>query len=272
MNSSDFSFIQITDHHLREHESDLTFGFSPAHAFRATLRHIARRSPPPDFILTTGDLVHAGTPAEYQTARAMLGLRELSPAPGPQAVTAEGLHDMPMYFLPGNHDPRAVFFRNMFSDTVEPAAGAPPLMDVEFAHKGMRFICIDWGGDNKPVATPAMLSFLARSLENPAPAILLMHHARAPVGIPRLDSCLPDDMPAFEAVVRGSSLLAMFCGHFHTTYQTIVAGIPVYGLRSTTFSFAADGAQTLYVLRPPHYRVITVSSSTVNTEIVEVAL
>lgn len=272
MISTTFSFIQITDHHLREHESDLTFGFSPAHAFRTTLRDIARRTPPPDFIVTTGDLVHAGTPAEYQTARAMLGLRELSPAPGPQSVTAEGLRGMPMYFLPGNHDPRAVFFRSMFSDSVEPATGVPLLMNVEFAHKGMRFICIDWGSANKPIATPAMLSFLARSLENRAPAILLMHHALAPVGIPYLDSFLPDDLPAFEAIVRGSSLLAMFCGHFHTTYQTVVGGIPVYGLRSTTFSFAADGDQTLFVLRPPHYRVVTISDRAVATEIVEVAL
>ena len=277
MDSSTFSFIQITDHHLREHETDLTFGFSTAHAFRATLRHLAQHAPPPDFLLTTGVLVNTGTDAEYQAVRAMLGLRDFSPAPGPQRVKSEGLHDMPMYFLPGNHDPRDVFFRNMFPDDIAPGASVPPgasprLMNVVFTHKGIRFICIDWGDVNKPIAYPAMLEFLTQSVRDRSPAILLMHHALAPVGIPRLDSFLPDDVPGFADIVRGSSVLAIFCGHFHTTYETAIAGIPVYGLRSTTFSFAPDGDKMLFVLRPPHYRVVTVTDNTVTTEIVEVPL
>jgi hypothetical protein len=38
----DFSFVQITDHHLTESESELLQGFSPGHAFRMVLRHIAQ--------------------------------------------------------------------------------------------------------------------------------------------------------------------------------------------------------------------------------------
>lgn len=275
---------------MREREDELTFGFSPAHAFRATLRHIGARATQPDFIVSTGDLVHSGTAAEYQSARAMLGLREFSPAPGPQRATVEGLNGVPMYFLPGNHDPREVFFRSMFPQGGAPGAAASaamtpaptaatadraaptPAMNVVFTYQGMRFICIDWGGENKPVATPAMLDFLAHSLEDRSPAILLMHHALVPIGIARLDSFLPDDLSRFEAIVRGSSVRAMFCGHFHATYDTLIAGIPVYGLRSTTFSFAAEGDRTLLVLRPPHYRVVSVSDNAVTSDIVEVAL
>ena len=36
-----FSFIQITDHHLRETADLLTFGYSTDHAFRTVLSHIA---------------------------------------------------------------------------------------------------------------------------------------------------------------------------------------------------------------------------------------
>jgi 3',5'-cyclic-AMP phosphodiesterase len=273
---STFSFIQITDHHLRERESDLMFGFSPAHAFRATLRHIAQHAAArADFIVTTGDLVNNGTDGEYQAARVMLGMRETSVPPGPQRVSVEGLHEKPMYFLPGNHDPREVFFRNMFPDHVETSGepgGPPRLMNASFMHKGIRFICVDWGGDNKPVAHPAMLEFLAESLRDRTPAIILMHHALAPVGIPRLDSFLPDELPQFAALIQGSSALAIFHGHFHVTYELTIAAIPVYGLRSTTFSFAPDGDKVLFVLRPPHYRIVTVSEGKVTTEIVEVAL
>ena len=279
---STFSFIQITDHHLRERESDLSFGFSPAHAFRASLRHIAlHATAQADFIVTTGDLVNNGTDAEYQSARAMLGIRESSPPPGPQHVSIEGLREMPMYFLPGNHDPRDAFFRNMFPDQAELAGSAslpaepvasPLLMNAAFMHKGIRFICVDWGGDNKPVAYPPMLEFLAQNLRDRTPSIILMHHALGPVGIPRLDAFLPDELPQFAALIRGSSALAIFHGHFHVTYETTIAGIPVYGLRSTTFSFAPDGDKVLFVLRPPHYRIVTVSDGKVTTEIVEVAL
>ena len=37
----DFSFVQITDHHLRETEATLTSGYSTAYALRTVLRHIA---------------------------------------------------------------------------------------------------------------------------------------------------------------------------------------------------------------------------------------
>jgi len=279
---STFSFIQMTDHHLRERESDLTFGFSPAHAFRATLRHIAQHAAAQaDFIVTTGDLVNNGTEAEYQAARAMLGIRKSSPPPGPQPVSIEGLREMPMYFLPGNHDPREVFFRNMFPDHVETSgsgsvaeqlAASPRLMNTAFMHKGIRFICVDWGGESKAVAYPAMLEFLTESLRDGTPCIILMHHALAPVRIPRLDAFLPDDVSPFADLIRGSSVLAVFCGHFHATYEAAIAGIPIYGLRSTTFSFAPDGDKLLFVLRSPHYRIVSVSGNKVTTEIVEVAL
>jgi 3',5'-cyclic-AMP phosphodiesterase len=283
---TDFSFVQITDHHLREHESDLTFGFSSAYAFRATLRHVAQRAAGrADFVVTTGDLVNGGSASEYQAARALLGIHESSAPPGPQRVNVEGLREMPMYFLPGNHDPRDVFFRCMFPDSTEAATTSQPallqlqrsrssplLMNAAFTHKGIRFICLDWGGENRAVAHPAMLEFLAKSLEDGTPAILLMHHAVVPIGIARLDSFLPADLAQFADFVRDRSVLAIFSGHVHATYEARIAGIPVFGLRSTTFSFAPDSDKLLYVLRPPHYRIVTVRDGHVTTEIVEVAI
>jgi hypothetical protein len=266
-----FSFIQITDHHLRESESLLTFGYSTAYAFRAVLRHIAENNAMrADFIVTTGDLVHSGSDAEYQHVRQMLGMRKLSEPPGPQCVSVEGLREMPMYFLPGNHDPREAFLRNMF----QPAAlgGAPMLMNAAFTHKGMQFICLDWGADNKAVLYPAMLDFVRSQLAAGEPTIALMHHAVMPLGISRLDAFLPDEVGRFGDAIAGHNVQAIFCGHLHASYEARLAGIPVYGLRSTTFSFAADGDNLLYVLRPPHYRVVTVDRTTVSTEIIEVVI
>ncbi|MFQ5794700.1 MAG: metallophosphoesterase [Candidatus Bipolaricaulia bacterium] len=110
-----FSFVQITDHHLCESEMMLPHGFSPAHAFRAVMRHIAENvATRADFIVTTGDLIEPASDAAYKTLCRMLGVESGSgSAPGPLFVSIEGLREFAMYFLPGNHDDRDGFFRYM---------------------------------------------------------------------------------------------------------------------------------------------------------------
>jgi Icc protein len=261
-----FSFIQITDHHLPLSESTLVRGYSPAHALRTVLAHIAANHPGADFLVSTGDLVDQGLPAEYATLRAMLGLAGPSPAPGPQSSSLLG--GTPCYFLPGNHDPRAEFFRAMFP--AEP--GPPTAMNNAFTHKGIRFIAIDWGEDAKAVATDAMLAHLSRELETDLPAVILSHHQVAPIGISRLDALLADALPRFESAIAGRHVLAILSGHVHATYEGRIAGIPVLGLRSTFLSFAQSGDEWLLVARPPHYRVVTIDGTTLTSEIVEVPL
>ena len=98
-------------------------------------------------------------------------------------ASGEGLRDVPMYFLPGNHDPREVFFRGMFPGEVP----APPAMNVAFEHKGVRFVCVDWGAANKAVATAEMEAHLAACLADGMPTVVLSHHNVGPVGVARLD-------------------------------------------------------------------------------------
>ena len=263
-----FRFVQITDHHIMASEAMLARGYSPSHALRAVLRHIARHHGDVDFIVSTGDLVDKGLDEEYRTFRGMLGLRGTSAAPGAQVASGEGLRDVPMYFLPGNHDPREVFFRNMF-----PGEGpAPAAMNVAFEHKGVRFVCVDWGAANKAVTTPGMLGHLGACLADGMPAVVLSHHNVGPVGVARLDGLAADDAGRFGEVLAGRNVLAVLHGHTHLTVETALAGVTVLGLRSTHFSFAQAGDEWLYVLRPPQYRVVTVDGAALASEVVEVAL
>lgn len=266
-----FSFVQITDHHLLESEDMLVRGYAPAHAFRRVLRHIAEHRPDADFVVTTGDIANLGTEAEYRRLRDMLGLDEYSPAPGPQRISTEGLRGKPMYFLPGNHDPRDVFFRAMFPASFADCMSEAPAMNVSFTHKGVRFVCVDWGIENKAVSTDAMLDHLRCSLDG-TPSIVLSHHNVTPAGMPRLDALVADDIGRFEDAIRDRNVLAIFNGHTHATYESRIADVPVYGLRSTYFSFAQAGDEFCYVLRPPHYRMVTVDGTTVTSEVVEVVL
>jgi 3',5'-cyclic-AMP phosphodiesterase len=266
-----YSFVQITDHHLCESEAQLLHGYSPAYAFRQVLRHIAEHvAPQVDFLVTTGDLVEVATDEAYWHLAQMLQVQVVSPAPGPALITLEGLQAFPLYFLPGNHDDRTAFFHQLF-------AGTPhmPLMNVNFHHKGVQFICLDWGPQAKAMNRPELLTFLERCLQEGLPSVLLTHHHLVPVGCRWLDTFLPDETSAeafWQIVTRYQAhVLGIFSGHAHVTYEQVVNGISVFGLRSTAPQFVLQD-EPLFCLQPPHYRLVTIHGTLLTTKICEVPL
>jgi 3',5'-cyclic AMP phosphodiesterase CpdA len=264
-----FSFVQISDHHLGETKDHLMYGFSTTYAFRAVMRHIATHvADDVDFIVSTGDLVREPTPAAYESARRLLNLevRPDSAAPGPQLVSLEGLTDVPMYFLPGNHDDRDNFFRYLF-----PQTSPRPWMNVTFQHQGVQFICLDWGAQDQAVLKPEMLDWLSDLLQSDQPALVLTHHHVSPLNVRWLDNFIAADIERFWDVVRDRNVLGVLCGHAHITYHDLVHGIPVLGVRATAYQFARQDTP-LHVLAPPHYRLATVRQGRLTSRIFEVPL
>lgn len=262
-----FSFIHLSDHHLAESETTLIEGFSPSYAFRAVMRHIAQQGHPADFMVTTGDLVENPSPLAYQALGQMLNVPPVtSQAPGPVFISLEGLQKFPTYLLPGNHDDRHHFFQSLFPNTPP-----RPLLNAAFVHKGIHFICLDWGPHSKATAHPETLEFLARSLETDLPAILLMHHHLVAIGSRWLDNFLAEDMDRFWEIIRGHPVLGILCGHVHTTYEKVVETIPIFGVRSTAFPFVLQD-EPLACLLPPHYRLVTIDNGRLTTKIFEVPL
>jgi len=263
-----FSFIHITDHHLPESEASLVRGFPPVHAFRAVMRHIAENvAGYTDFIISTGDLVETATDVAYRSLMHMLNLRgDPVGAPGPLLVSMEGLYEFPLYCLPGNHDDRTSFSQCLF-----PKDPPRPLMNVAFVHKGIQFVCLDWGPHTKAVAHSETLDFLMRSLQADVPCVLLMHHHLVPTKSRWLDEFIADGVDRFWDIVAGQNVLGIFCGHAHMTYDRVVENIPVFGLRSTAFQFALQD-EPLACLLPPHYRLVTIQNGVLTTRILEVPL
>jgi Icc protein len=263
-----FSFIQITDHHVTASESELLKGFSTRYAFRTVLRHIAQHvGTHADFILSTGDLVENPSEDTYQAFLHMLNARnESSKVPEPLYISAEGFQEFPMYLLPGNHDDRDNFFKYLF-----PKGPPIPLMNVTFTHKGVQFICLDWGPQTKAIAHPEMIDFLAQALETNLPSIIVTHHQVVTIGSRWLDAFIADDVSQFWEIVTGRDVLGIFSGHVHITYERVVHDIPVFGLRSTATPFALQD-EPLSCLLPPHYRLVTVQDGILTTRIFEVPL
>jgi 3',5'-cyclic AMP phosphodiesterase CpdA len=266
---TNFSFIQITDHHLLESEEALREGFCPGHALRMVMRHISDHvADKADFIISTGDLVEPDTDATYQCAVKLLGIKSSATLPGPQKVNVEGLYNYPMYFLPGNHDKREMFTRYLF-----PASGAPNLYNFAFLHKGVQFIFMDWGPESKAFFFPETRAFLAKALQAEAPSVIICHQHVKKIGSRWLDAFLADNLDEFWEVVADpgvkEKVLGILCGHVHITYEDEYRGIPILGLRSTAYPFAqTDEIQIL--LAPPHYRFITIQNGILTSRVYKV--
>lgn len=265
----DFSFVQITDHHLGESEHELLRGYGTTYALRKIVRHIAENvAEHIDFIVSTGDLVNVPTSASYQHFSEVLGLQTVSPAPGPQRSTAEGLQAKPIYLIPGNHDDRANFYHYLSSQ--EPA---PPLLNAAVEHKGVQLIFLDWGPTDKGFANPEMLDFLAQTLQNShLPALIFMHYQIVSLDHPLLDEYMTDDAGPFWKSIEGHPVLGIFCGHAHVTYEKYARGVPIFGLRSTALPIVIAQNERVSCLLPLHYRLVTLQHGMLTTRIIEVPL
>jgi 3',5'-cyclic-AMP phosphodiesterase len=268
---TDFSFIQITDHHLLESEEQLREGFSPGHALRMVMKHISETvADKADFIISTGDLVEPPTDLTYQCAVKLLGVQASASLPGPQKVNIEGLSDYPMYFLPGNHDDRELMTRYLFSDSE-----APRFYNFTFVHKGIQFIFMDWGPESKAFFFPEARDFLAKALQSELPSVIVCHQHVKPIGSRWLDEFIAEDIDQFWEIVAQPGIkekvLAILCGHVHITYEDEFRGIPILGLRSTGYPFAKT-EEILILLAPPHYRYITIQNNILTSRIYKVMI
>lgn len=266
---TNFSFIQITDHHLLESEDALREGFCPGHALKMVMRHIAQNTADQaDFIISTGDLVEPELDVNYQCAVKLLGVNSPAALPGPQKVNVEGLENYPMYFLPGNHDDRELFTHYLFSDSK-----APKLYNFTFEHKGVQFIFMDWGPESKACFYPETRTFLVRALQSELPSVIVCHQHVKPIGSRWLDAFLADNLDEFWEVVlpNKEKVLGILCGHVHITYEDEYRGIPILGLRSTAYPFLkAD--DIVILLAPPHYRFVTIQNGILTSRIYKVPI
>jgi len=266
-----FSFIQITDHHLLESEEQLRHGFSPGYALRMVMRHIANNAADnSDFIISTGDLVDPCTDETYQGAVKLLDVISPATLPGPQRINIESLHDFPMYFLPGNHDDRELFTRYLFPDS-KPVN----LYNFTFDHKGVQFVFMDWGPESKAYLFPETREFLTKALAADLPSVIVCHQHVRQIGSRWMDEFLANNLDEFWEVVTNQGVkgkvLGILCGHAHMTYEEEYAGIPILGLRSTAFPFARMD-EPLMLLAPPHYRVVQIQDGVLTSKIFEVSI
>mgnify|MGYP000891932997 FL=1 len=246
-----FSFIQITDHHLGHSAEDRPHNYPTTQTFRAVLDEISGSGEPFDFLLSTGDLVNTPDEISYRYFLQLIGAEPAQSIPGPHCMHYGNLQDFPIYLMPGNHDDRDHFFRSLY------IGGGSTRMNAVFTHKGVRFVMIDWGPGVQAELSEEMLAFLKQALDTDQPAVVMMHHNVVKLHTPLMDDFMAANVQPFYDVLRGRNMLAVLCGHLHTTYEKQLEGIPVLGLRSTAFQFRFE-ERLVPSLLPMHYRIVTI--------------
>jgi len=270
---SSFSFVQISDHHLGASEQTQRKGFLPAVGFRAVLRDIAERwGDRIDFIISTGDLVLGATAPEYENVCRMLNMRFVSPPPGPQRVSAEGLVDFPMYLIPGNHDDAAEFSESLFHHDL-----AGDRLHVTFQHEGVHFVCPDWGpeesGGVAPDTPQQLVDWLAMSPPSHEPAVIVTHYPPLVMPGSWKDDMMPRNLDRLWRVLEGrTNVLAIVAGHIHQTFHGETHGHRVLGVASTCYQQILHNGEYVRALLPLSYRVVTIEGGKLHTQVCEVDL
>lgn len=232
---------QISDTHIKG-EGVLAYGHIDTSGFLSrAVDHILHLDPRPDVVLATGDLVDAGTPAEYARLRHLL-----VPLP------------MPVYLIPGNHDNRDAL-RATFAD--QPWMPREGFIQYVVDDGPLRLIAVDTLIPGKPsgrVDAERLRWLDARLGEAPAkPTAIFMHHPPFKTAIDYMDEIGLDGADAMAEVVRRHPQVErVLCGHLHRSIQARWAGTLALTAPATAHQVGLDVRPRnglMVTLEPPGY-------------------
>jgi Icc protein len=246
--------VQLTDLHLTASPIGRSWLTDVWTNFRRTLDHVRREIADVDLLVLTGDLANQRRPETYSQLR-------------------DAVNDWVdrVRVLPGNHDNREMV-RAAFGDRL---FARPAALNFVTSLGNFRLIGLDtlrpfrvhgFLGDEQ-------LAWLARELrQSDTPTLLFMHHPPIRVGTWWLDKDLLRDHEKLRAVVQGSPVRAVFCGHVHQESSGKFGDATVFTTPSTAYQFRP------YSLRPgatmpgggPAFRVIDLNEDRIDTRVVRV--
>ncbi|WP_280401293.1 metallophosphoesterase family protein [Nocardia carnea] len=212
------TIIQLTDTHIRAAGERVHGTVDTYDNLTAVLRQLRDAGRRIDGLVLSGDLTDNGSAEAY---------RRLRDAVEPAAAE---LGAQTVYVM-GNHDDRAMFGTELLGSD---AARADPELTHDSVAEigGVRVVALDSStpGRHDGHLTPAQLNWLAEQLRAPAPhgTLLVLHHPPIPSPVATTEYLRLRNPEALAAVVRGTDVRLIVCGHSHLTGAAALAGIPVW--------------------------------------------
>ncbi|GHA52226.1 3',5'-cyclic adenosine monophosphate phosphodiesterase CpdA [Amylibacter ulvae] len=246
--------LVMTDIHLCE-AGETIIGLDPLDQFQRALDHAAKTHPDAKALFLTGDLTHAGTPAQYQALKSAI----------------DG-YPIPITLLIGNHDEREPFLaafpnapqapdgfiqsvQTIGDDVIITLDTVDRSLDSLMGHAG--FLC------------PARLAWLEQQLINAGDArvLLFLHHPPHDIGFPGMDMIRIRNGDELLALLnRFPNVAHFFAGHVHRTISGTTQGQSFSMFKSTCHQMpmVTDVCDpSLSVEEPAAYGIIFVSNDSI---------
>jgi Icc protein len=235
---------QFSDLHVMAAGSN-NFGVDAAAGLERCITHLCALDVPPDLLVASGDLVDAGTAAEYARLRELLSRVRI-----------------PFCLMPGNHDRHAPL-REIFADHqyLGDRGGIHYYRDV----RGLRIIALDSvieGRDDGDL-DEAQLQWLNDLLgkEPQQAALVFLHHPPAATGFSRMDriAVAAGSAERLGGIIAGHpQVRAVLCGHVHRNVQAAWHGTLLSVCPSTAFQARlrlGPGRFEAAINEPPAYQL-----------------
>ncbi len=214
---NDLTVIQLTDTHIRA-AGELLHGCVDTMANLTVVLEGLRNGAKIDALVLSGDLTDNGSPEAY---------RRLAAAVEPVAADLGAT----VVYAMGNHDERTAFGAELLGldpDGIDPARPHDSVVTVD----GLRIIALDSStpGRHNGRLEADQLDWLAAQLRTPAPrgTLLMLHHPPIPSANPAAEVLKLQQAEHLEAVLAGTDVGMIICGHNHFTAASALGGIPVW--------------------------------------------
>jgi len=198
---------QLTDLHIGRPGKLAYELFDTSERLARCVEELSRQRPAPDVVLATGDLVDEGSKAEYLRLRKLLAPLQ-----------------MPIFFIPGNHDNTEALRETFPEHRYLGRAGNPACYCIE--DFSLRLIGLDTAVPEQTggALEASQIAWLDERLSaaKARPALIFMHHPPFKTGIARMDSIGLEAAGAAElgaVVSRHPQIVLVTCGHVHRGIQ-----------------------------------------------------
>ena len=244
--SDGVKFIQISDSHLFDTVEKRLIGVNTDASLRAVVS-LAAKETGVSGILATGDLSQDASLESYQ--RFVEIVSELN---------------LPVYWLPGNHDNPEYFHKSVKNFPL----ASRSVIDIG----SWRVLLLDSviPGDESGHLATSELDYIEKNVqEDEKHHLLVLHHQPAPCGCEWLDTMQLDNSDdLFRLIANKPSVRALVYGHIHQDTQQEIAGLRLISSPSTCFQFTPETSEFSLDSRLPGYRILTLmDNGDIETEV-----
>ena len=244
--SGGVKFIQISDSHLFDMTDKRLIGVSTDASLQAIIAMAAEETEVAG-ILATGDLSQDASLESYH-----------------RFVEIVSTLNLPIYWIPGNHDNPAYFHQH--------ETGFPLKSRSVIETGSWRILLLDSvvPGDDSGHLASSELDYIEKNVQDDGKHhLLVLHHQPIACGSAWLDTMQLDNSDDFMRLIGSKpSVRAIVYGHIHQDTQQEVAGVQVLSCPSTCFKFTPDSSDFSLDTRLPGFRVLTLlDDGSIKTEV-----